>query len=335
MPRNSVCPVYIAQTMDAFIREQIAGYGGKRHRVGALDMRKYPKLIRVRICGGQVALEMAMGPMLGRDAYIRTVVEQLLARHAVADTVFLVNMADGYTYLDDTPVFNYAVPGGKRGLVFPNFDLYVPRAKAAGGVMDFDQTKHECKQYSPDPDSVALDLYFKGNCTSKSRSAIRERLSREPHPFNVTASNDYSEPVFKIKDHKYALDLCGAKPQSLRLKYLFMMSRVVIRVSFFNPAIGETSHWRQWYDPIFEPGVDYVHLQYAFDYDAAIPDKIYAAVKRDVLAVRAHFEARPRAYAAMVASLDAKRRRLTLNSTFRYLRDLLERYTAEVLDAEP
>jgi len=65
-----------------------------------------------------------------------------------------------------------------------------------------------------------------------------------------------------MKDHKYLLDLAGWKPWSLRLKFLFLLDRIPIRISFYNSKIGETYYFNQYFDYIFKENIDYINLKY-------------------------------------------------------------------------
>ena len=58
-------------------------------------------------------------------------------------------------------------------------------------------------------------------------------IIKDKKPFNIEVSDKIID-VYKFKNHKYLLDLPGYKPWSVRLKYLFFMSRLVIRVSLYD-----------------------------------------------------------------------------------------------------
>ena len=321
--------------MDAFIQRQISSFGGRRFaRPDALDMRKYPNFVRIRIRDNRMEADPVdpKNSILGREAFIFRVVEAMLAHCRVADTTIIVSMADAYYAGDEVPTFSFGVPDGRPGLIFANFDLY--DFSVAGEKRNFDEVKALCAAYSPPARLVAADMYFKGGRTSAGRTRIRESLAKERRPLRVVASDDCAEAVFRIKNHKYALDLCGWFPQSLRLKYLFLMSRLVVRVSFFDPARGETSFMRQYYDWLYRENEDYVHLVYQLDYKKPVPAALYKKIVDDLLQTYDHFESRPAAYAAVVASMNAKRARLSLRGASEYLAALINAYTARVLAPE-
>ena len=48
----------------------------------------------------------------------------MLDKYKVNDTSLIINYGDGYNYKFNMPVFNFAVPIGVQGLIFPNFDLF-------------------------------------------------------------------------------------------------------------------------------------------------------------------------------------------------------------------
>ena len=319
--------------MDAFIERQIASFGGRRFaRPDELDMRKYPNFVRIRIRDNRMQADPVepRNSILGREVFLFRVVAAMLAQCRVADTTLIVSMADAYYAGEEVPTFSFGVPDGKPGLIFANFDLH--DFAVAGKKRDFDEVKALCAAHRPPKKHVAADMYFKGGRTSAGRTRIRESLAREKRPLRVVASDDCAEEVYRIKNHKYALDLCGWFPQSLRLKYLFMMSRLVVRVSFFDPARGETSFMRQYYDYLYRENEDYVHLVYQLDYKKPLPAELYRKIVGDLLQTYDHFEARPAEYAAVVARMDAKRAQMSLRSANEYLAAVINAYTARLLE---
>ena len=140
----------------------------------------------------------------------------------------------GIFWIDDLPVFNWAIPSGKQGLIFPNFDLLNHKIKEIN--YNFDEIKNKCIKYKPN--KRIKRLFFIGSATA----TFRVKLSKYPKPFKVIIANKQIK-VYKFKKFKYLLDLPGYKPWSIRLKYLLCMSRVVIRLSFYRSEWRETGYW--------------------------------------------------------------------------------------------
>ena len=320
--------------MDAFIERQIASFGGRRYAIpSAAALVAHKNLVHVRIRDNRLSYTLVDSPDNWREPHSMKVLAEALRMYPVKDTTLLVCMSDEYFQRADLPTFSFAVPDGRPGLIFPNFDMH--HFTVGEEAVDYDRVGQMARAYRPPAKHVAPDIYFKGKRTSAGRTYAREMLAKERAPLRVHALEDCNEPVFKAKNHKYVIDLCGWVPWSLRLKYLFLLSRAVIRVSFFDPAKGETSFFRQHFDYLFAENEDYVHLVYQLNYKKRVPAELFRKMVADIRAAHAHFEAHPEVYAAMVERMEAARRALTLRCTARYLSALIDRYTEALLEPEP
>jgi hypothetical protein len=328
--------------MDNFIQEQIDSYKNKKYNMlkESDKMKNIDSIFVLKIKNNKIIANLD-NDMLGRKKNIFLIMSMLIEKYNLEDTILLINLTDGYYWKTDTPVFSFGLPKGKQGLIFPNFDmLYFDLLKK-----NYNQLKRTFNNYHPD--KIKNDMYFKGGPATLKRNLFREKLGEEKLPFNVIATKDYSEPLYKVKDHKYLLDLPGVKPQSLRLKYLFLAQRAVFRVSFYNSKIGETGYWRQFYDYIFDvvfhnhpgqalPGAaenennSYVHLAYDFDYDNPISDDLYKKIKTDLLKKYIFFEKHPKKYQEMIKHLNKNIKKLTIDSMLKYLYRLITKYRQNI-----
>jgi hypothetical protein len=311
--------------MDAFVDEQIQSFGGRKITVPKDPGT--PVLHVLTIKNGKLIPNMPEYDVLGRLQKVCDILEALLKSHYVPDTSIIMCLRDGF-YWESPQIaaFSWSMAKCMPGLIFTNDDILGVRV--GDKLLNLDEMRTLCANY--EPDTILNDIYFRGSETSKRKTRIRENLAKEPLPFNVVVPSPSHEDIYHIKDHKYILDLPGVKPQSLRLKCLFFMSRVVIRVSFYNPEFGECSYFRQFYDWLFEENVDYVHLVYKTSYHVPLTPKMYKRVLADIKRVYNDFEKHPEKYDAMVASMNKKARRLTVNMCFRYLHKLIWKYHENV-----
>lgn len=312
--------------MNKFIDSQINIFNSKKYNIyqNINTIKLNNNLLVVEIKENKLIVNLE-NDFLGRKKMINLIFEKLLKKYKLKDTIILINLRDGYYWESDLPVFNFAVPIGKKGLIFPNFDFCDFDLLES----NYDQIKDKFKEYIPK--KIENDLYFKGRDASIKKCQIREKLSEEKRPFNVIASKNYSESLYKVKDHKYLLDLSGVKPQSLRFKYLLLAERVVFRISFYNPEIGENGYFRQFYDYILNDKEDYVHLIYKLNYDQCISNSLYEKIKKDILNKYTFFEKNPDEYIKIVNSLNKKIKKININSMLKYLYQLISEYTDKIL----
>ena len=245
--------------------------------------------------------------------------KDMLKKYIINDTIIILYIADGYCY-DNTPVFSYAVPLGINGLIIPHFD-----------IIKITELAEKFNNYNPPQNKIKDDIYFKGGPSSIKRSRIREKLENENLPINVVVhSKEFEEPQH-MKDHKYLLDLCGVKPQSLRFKLLTLTDRFVIRISFYDSSRGEIGYWKQYCDYLYKENRDYIHLQYDFNYDKVIPENIYNKVVSDIKTVYDFIEARPKLYNSIVSNMNTKSKKLTYDNALKYTAKLINAYTKNIL----
>jgi hypothetical protein len=315
--------------MNEFIHEQIDSYHGKKYKKSDLKI-KDDKIFMVEIKNNKLIYNknFKVYPATpGRIPKIINILTLLVSKYSITDTLLLIYTADGYFWKKDIPVFNYAGPLGKQGLIFLNFDVL--KFLLSDKIIDYDDVKLLCKKY--EPADIKNDMYFKGSSASLGGNKIREHLSKEPLPIHVDLNTQGPrEEIYKIKNHKYILDLPGVKPQSLRLKYLYLMDRVIIRVSFYDSSMNETSYWRQYYDFIMNDD-DYIHLKYDVHYDKPLTKIEYIKIKKDILKKYYEFEQNPKLYKDTVKNMNKKRRYLTVNNAFKYLYHVIEEYTHNLL----
>ena len=241
----------------------------------------------------------------------------------------MIYTKDGYYWKKDIPVFNISIPLGKQGLIFINYDIlrfYINSTT----IKNYDQIKKKCKETIPK--KIINDIYFKGATTSLKRSQIREKLAKENLPININLSKNYDEDIYYLKNHKYLFDLPGTKPWSVRLKFLFLMSKVIFKISFYNSKINETSYWRQYFDYIFIENEDYVHFKYDVDYDNKINNNLFIKIKNDIINKYNEFEKEKELYETMIKNLEKKKRKININSSLKYLFVLIESYTKNIID---
>lgn len=312
--------------MEQFVKNQILSYNNKKYNIKDFD-KNNNDLFLVKIKNNKLKYA-ANSNYLGRPMRIINILKMLLLEYTITDTVLLINLYDGYNWKYDLPVFNFAVPDGKPGLIFLNFDI-LEFLINKDTIKNYDEIKKICNKY--EPKEIINDVYFKGGNSSIKRSKIRERLSTEKLPIHVIANKDYSEEIYMIKNHKYVLDLAGVKPWSIRFKFLILMSRVIFRISFYNPEIGETSYWKQYYDYILNDKEDYIHLKYKLNYDKKINDKLYKSIKIDILKIYNYLEKNPKLYDKYVENLNKKTEKINIKSALKYLHCLIESYTKNLL----
>ena len=133
--------------------------------------------------------------------------------------------------------------------------------------------------------------------------------------------------MYKLKDHKYLVDLPGSKPWSIRFKYLALAEKVVIRISFFNSKYDETGYWRQYVDIFYNEHKDYIHLIYDLDYEKPISNNLYTKIKNDILNIYNKFEKNPKLYSKYVNNINKSSLKVNNDYTYKYISKLINSYT--------
>jgi hypothetical protein len=348
--------------MKKFIKSQIDSFDKKKYKKSDLlksnIIEDYPMLFKIEIKNNKMIYDtkivqnvfINIKEGIDRKERLINILQKMLDKYKVKDTVLLLSYVDGYFWKKDIPVFNYAVPIGKKGLIFPNFDIL--DFKEDGKLYDFDEIKNKIENYPNE--KIKDDIFFRGGITSKNRSKIREKIQFENNPFNVRlikpeifnsskrflllfklALNESRlveiETISSFKNHKYLLDLPGVKPWSVRLKYLFLMNSPIFRISFYNSKNDEKGYFQQSFDYLFKENKDYVHLIYDFNYDEEIPQNIYIKCVNDIKNKYSYYENNNTEYKKVVNNMKKASKNLNLDEMLKYLHTLIETYTEKLL----
>ena len=325
--------------MKKFIKSQIDSYDKKTYKKIDL-LKKYkihleiPALFLLIIKNNKLIYDKTIfegfhiyeNEGLNRKKRIINILQKMLDKYKVNDTSLIINYADGYNWKLNMPVFNFSVPIGSQGLIFPNFDIF--DFEIQNKCYNFDNMKNKIQKYDIKKDEDN-DIFFRGGITSKNKTKIREKLVYEKLPFNVKLNQP--EFIGNFKKHKYLLDLPGVKPWSVRLKYLFVMNSVVFRISFYNSKNGEKGCFQQSFDYLFKENKDYIHLIYDFDYDKEIPHHIFIKCVNDIKEKYIYYENNQSEYKKMVSNMKKASKKLNLDEMLKYLHTLIETYTEKLL----
>jgi hypothetical protein len=251
-----------------------------------------------------------------KENYIN-MINKTLEKYIIKDTIIIIYLADGYSY-DNNPVFNNALPDGYNGLIIPHYYS-----------MNIDKQRNKFKSYKPT--CIYNDIYFIGSNTTNKRNKIREKLENEKHPFNINVSSEIFEDPYKLKNHKYLIDLPGLKPWSVRLILLTLTKRLFIRISFYDSNRNEKSYWKQYVDLIYKENKDYIHLIYNLNYDITITNDLYQKIKKDILKVYNYYENNIDKYKKIVKNMKKKSKKITIDYTIKYIAKLLNSYTTNII----
>ncbi len=319
--------------MQCFIKEQLNLYHDK-YTYHDFNKIKKPTVIIIQIKNNEIIhkdikhIDNASIKLNDRYVSIIKILQLLVSKYKLNDTILAINHLDGYDYDYDLPIFNFAVPLGKKGLIFLNMDLLNFYYKK-NTFYTFNEVKQLITEYSPP--TIINDIYFKGNNVTIRKSKIREQLMTAIKPFNIVTIKDFSEEIPNLKNHKYLIDLPGYKPWSVRLKYLLLMGRPIIRVSFYNSKFNELSHWRQYYDCYFKENEDYIHLKYDIDYDVKLTPSKYKEIKKDIIQIYHTLEKNPSLYKKIVSNCNLKKKYLSIDNALKYLYLLIQEYTDKLI----
>lgn len=312
--------------MNKFIKTQINAFKKKYSTQELIDEYiNNNRFIILEIINNKINLQYAIHKdFLNRKNLFIKIIEKTLEKYKINDTIIILYSGDNYCY-DNKPIFNYALPDNKLGLIFPHFS-FIDYNNYDNNIDNIKQTFNNYKA-----NVIYNDIYFKGSSSSKKQTRIREKLEYEEKPLNVIVSSKTYEEIYKIKNHKYILDLPGVKPQSIRFNLLTFSERLIIRISFYNSKKNEKSYWRQFTDFIYEGNKDYIHLVYDLDYDNKISTTNYNKIKTDILKIYNYFENNNSKYKKIVSNMTKKSKKLTFNYTLKYIAKLLNIYTKSLL----
>lgn len=103
--------------MEIFINNQISSYNKKKYDINNFYKIKNIQndLFLIKIKDNKIIYSNITN-MLNRDKAIIKILELLLVKYKITDTVILINLHDGCNWKYDIPVFNFGVPDGKKGL---------------------------------------------------------------------------------------------------------------------------------------------------------------------------------------------------------------------------
>ena len=188
--------------MNEFITEQINSYHGKQYSKSMLKKINYEIMIIIEIKNNKLYYDkgtLTRNTSFERNKKVVNILEILLEKYTLTDTILLINTADGYFHDKDIPVFNWACPNGKQGLIFLNFNIFdfmINSRLETPVIMNYDEIKLLCKHYTPE--HINNDMYFMGEDSSIRRTRIRENLSKENLPLNVRLNKTRDEKMFYI-----------------------------------------------------------------------------------------------------------------------------------------
>ena len=323
--------------MEEFINKQILSFNKKKYNLLQEHeeiLKKYPLLLFIIIKDNKIYEKKHRDTKIlylnTRLKYIDIIFTFFLQKYKIKDTYLFINLSDGFFWRENIPVFNWALPDGFNGLIFPNFDIL--NALIGNEEYNLDEIINKCINY--EPTKIDNKIFFIGQPTS----FFRTKLSHiSENIFNIILSKTCNNRTIYIempeyKNYKYLFDLPGNRSWSVRLKYLFFMDRYIIRISFHNNSWNETSYWKQWFDYLFDEN-DYSHLIYDdSEYGENLDDTKMAKIKNDILEIYNDLEKNPEKYKKAIDNIKQKRKELNLDNTMKYLYILISKYTDEILE---
>lgn len=221
---------------------------------------------------------------------------------------FFFRTNDSYEYKYNYPTFSFAKPKNKPGLLYPDFNFL----KLFNKIKKIDL---HCN------DNKINKIYFKGNPTSKKRSAIREKMSLLSNPFEINIDKKY-KPYYNICKYKFLLDLPGNKPWSIRLIELYMSKSLPIRVILYNKKWGEDI-WIQFYENMFPNKISYIEVKYDVNYDKEISDNIVNEIKNKCLIIYNYFNNKSKLYKYITNTNYKKVKSITIDHIGYYMYNIL------------
>lgn len=323
--------------MKKFIKSQIDSFNKNTYKKSDLLNYVFPanfdtkKIFKIQIKNNKMIYDKKLleNDLFDRKKQITTIIQKMLDKYKIQDTILMLNIVDGYVYDFDIPIFNYALPVGCTGLIFPNFDLF--DFSIEDKKYNFDEMKNIIQKHPIK--KIENDIFFRGAFNSRKKTKIREIMEKEKLPFNVKTNT--FEFIGNFKKHKYLLDLPGFKPWSIRLKYLFIMNSLVFRISFYDSkrriTNQEKGYFQQSIDYLFKENRDYIHLIYNFDYDKEIPPYIYKKCINDIKQKYDYFENNQDEYDKIVNNMKKASKKINLDEMLKYLYILIETYTTKLL----
>jgi hypothetical protein len=193
------------------------------------------------------------------------------------NTKLFLFVSDVYVYWDQTlPLFILAKPKNKKGILIPDNTFY-SHQNVKKKFENWETTKEKCLKNTIPFEEKKNKIFFIGGNTDVGRQNIRNnlyKLSNGNDVLDIKANKlklplqiemAHNRDLSEFTQFKYLLNLPGNQPWSYRFKYLFLANSQVINidvrqkfdnVDYFNDA------WINFFDVIFEPGIDYINIQY-------------------------------------------------------------------------
>ncbi len=317
--------------MMRFIKKQIDSYGNKKFNMNDYIDQFKERYTIISIKNNKIfshTYKKNNNMDNSRIPNLYEFIKLLLKKYTLDDTILFFNTRDGFSF-EDFPVFNYAVPFNKKGLIMPEFDILHFKSNQFHN-RNINSFKKKANRYIPN--HIDNDMFLIGSSTTRKRNNLREMLSKEDKPFNIKIlGNKIRIDMWEYKKHKYLLDLPGVKPWSIRLKYLLFLERLIIRIAFYCSKFDEQKYYRLWFDYLIKPNRDYILLNFDFDYDHKIPQNVYNQIKKKMLQTYYFMEKNPKIYDKIVKNMKKSSKNITVDESLDYMYHLIQSYTKNLL----
>jgi hypothetical protein len=293
------------------------------------------KFILIEIKNNKIIYSKKKGKKKFYEGYLRKnklllMLKKTLKRYKIKDTKFIIYIGDGSCYQNEIPTFSWNKPDNINTIFMPHYDFI----ESPYNNLNFDDLKKEFNNFNP---KIINKIYFKGKNTSKRKSKIRSKMFLEKDIFDINIidlndniknnnNNNNYESIINLKKYKYLLDLPGVKPWSIRLKYLFLTKKFIIRISFYNSMKKEKSRWKQLLDIFLKPNRDYINLEYDIDNENEISEENYNKIKNDIIDTYNYYEKNPEEYKKIVDSASKNIKKLNMEAVYYYIYKSLNQY---------
>ena len=178
--------------MEEFINKQILSFNKKKYNLLQEHeeiLKKYPLLLFIIIKDNKIYEKKHRDTKIlylnARLKYIDIIFTFFLQKYKIKDTYLFINLSDGFFWRENIPVFNWALPDGFSGLIFPNFDIL--NAKIGDKEYDFDEVINKCLNY--EPAKIDNEIFFIGKPTAYFRKNL-SKISESPLKVIVSKNTD-------------------------------------------------------------------------------------------------------------------------------------------------
>jgi len=251
-------------------------------------------------------------------------IQRLLANKIRLNNFVFYFTVNDYNISKTLPIFAFAKPINDVSILIPDWTFVNAYKNKIKG--DWDSIMSTIKNTKTKIKNNII--YFQGSNTSAKKQDIVdtkyvnykkdirksiETLSQSNPTFVINIDKP-SESVLEWKQYKYVLDLPGAYPWSVRLKELFAMRSLVIKVD-------TKIRWVNFFSPLFEPNVDYVSITY--DNNDSV-EKIGKDVYEKLIKKYDYMENNPEYVERMISNGYNKINKLTMNNVIEYIILLLK-----------